>query len=139
VAVPATESGIRLGGKRYLIQEVGKKSSVVKEWVSKKPGTVTGEGCDSNDEWLCVAEVARTRLREEGSKYRSFFQTLSTVFAEEGVRGLYRGLATQLVRQIPNTAIVMSTYEAVVYILSRHIAPTDNEFYDKTDLDTESS
>ncbi|XP_064610468.1 solute carrier family 25 member 36-A-like [Liolophura sinensis] len=62
-------------------------------------------------------EVARTRLRQEGDKYRSFFQTLALVFKEEGYRGLYRGLATQLVRQIPNTAIMMSTYELVVYLL----------------------
>ncbi|XP_031710533.1 solute carrier family 25 member 36-A-like [Anarrhichthys ocellatus] len=64
-------------------------------------------------------EVIRTRLREEGSKYRSFFQTLLTVAKEEGYRALYRGLTTHLVRQIPNTAIMMCTYEVVVYLLSR--------------------
>ncbi|GAB0096327.1 Mitochondrial carrier protein Rim2 [Sergentomyia squamirostris] len=77
----------------------------------------------------CVAyphEVARTRLREEGTKYRSFWQTLATVWREEGRRGLYRGLATQLVRQIPNTAIMMTTYEGVVYILTRHF---NSDFY----------
>uniref|UniRef100_A0A8C9RT22 Solute carrier family 25 member 36b n=1 Tax=Scleropages formosus TaxID=113540 RepID=A0A8C9RT22_SCLFO len=63
-------------------------------------------------------EVIRTRLREEGTKYRSFFQTLTTVFKEEGYRALYRGLTTHLVRQIPNTAIMMSTYELVVYLLN---------------------
>lgn len=85
-------------------------------------------------------EVARTRLREEGNKYRSFWQTIHTVWKEEGKAGLYRwvgvrlnpllkkwanklllnfsGLGTQLVRQIPNTAIMMATYEAVVYVLS---------------------
>ncbi|KAH8039965.1 hypothetical protein HPB51_009221 [Rhipicephalus microplus] len=65
-----------------------------------------------------TSEVARTRLRQEGDKYRSFFQTLFLVWREEGYQGLYRGLATQLVRQIPNTAIMMATYEAVVYMLS---------------------
>ena len=64
-----------------------------------------------------IAEVIRTRLREEGSKYRSFFQTLLTVPKEEGYRALYRGLTTHLVRQIPNTAIMMCTYEVVVYLL----------------------
>jgi solute carrier family 25 protein 33/36 len=58
--------------------------------------------------------VARTRLREEGTKYKSFFQTLHLVFKEEGARGLYKGMATHLVRQIPNTMIVMTTYEILV-------------------------
>ena len=41
----------------------------------------------------CIAyphEVARTRLREEGSKYNTFWQTLHTVWKEEGRAGLYR-------------------------------------------------
>uniref|UniRef100_A0A8B9EY82 Solute carrier family 25 member 36 n=2 Tax=Amazona TaxID=12929 RepID=A0A8B9EY82_9PSIT len=62
-------------------------------------------------------EVVRTRLREEGTKYRSFFQTLSLLVREEGYGSLYRGLTTHLIRQIPNTAIMMSTYEVVVYLL----------------------
>lgn len=46
-------------------------------------------------------EVARTRLREEGNKYRNFSQTLYLVWREEGVKkGLYRGLATQLLRKL---------------------------------------
>ena len=65
------------------------------------------------------AEVARTRLREEGNKYRSFWPTLATVAREEGRRGLYRGLVTQLIRQIPNTAVMMATYELTVYLMTR--------------------
>lgn len=68
---------------------------------------------------LAFTEVIRTRLREEGTKYRSFFQTLTTVPKEEGYRALYRGLTTHLVRQIPNTAIMMCTYEVVIYLLGR--------------------
>ncbi|XP_043925939.1 solute carrier family 25 member 36 [Protopterus annectens] len=64
-------------------------------------------------------EVIRTRLREEGTKYKSFFQTLSLVIREEGYWSLYRGLTTHLIRQIPNTAIMMSTYELVVYLLDK--------------------
>jgi solute carrier family 25 protein 33/36 len=72
-------------------------------------------------------EVARTRLRQEGTKYRGFFQTLALVFREEGTRGLYKGLATHLVRQIPNTAIVMTTYELVLnYVQTRGIVSGDN-------------
>jgi solute carrier family 25 protein 33/36 len=41
------------------------------------------------------------------------------------MKGLYRGLGTQLIRQIPNTAIIMATYEAVVYLLTRHFQPVN--------------
>ncbi|XP_050665800.1 mitochondrial carrier protein Rim2 isoform X3 [Leptidea sinapis] len=91
-----------------------------------------GAGAFSKTVASCIAyphEVARTRLREEGDKYRKFWQTLHTVWVEEGYRGVYRGLGTQLVRQIPNTAIMMSTYEAVVYILTTHF---NSSFYEKT-------
>ncbi|XP_003746649.1 solute carrier family 25 member 36-A [Galendromus occidentalis] len=63
-------------------------------------------------------EVARTRLRQEGSKYTGFMQTIGLVYKEEGYSGLYRGLGTQLVRQIPNTALMMTTYEGVVFMLT---------------------
>ncbi|XP_032823979.2 solute carrier family 25 member 36-like [Petromyzon marinus] len=69
----------------------------------------------------CLAyphEVARTRLREEGTKYRSLVQTLRVVAREEGGWALYRGLPAHLLRQVPNTAIMMATYEVVVYLLS---------------------
>ncbi|KAL1139804.1 hypothetical protein AAG570_006781, partial [Ranatra chinensis] len=81
----------------------------------------------------CIAyphEVARTRLREEGVKYNKFWQTLGLVYKEEGFRGVYRGLSTQLIRQIPNTAIMMSTYEAVVYILTTYFNSNSNFYED---------
>ena len=73
---------------------------------------------------LCYPhEVARTRLRQQESeflgknKYTSFYQTLKTVVKEEGWNGLYGGLGTHLLRQVPNTAIMFFTYECVVYLL----------------------
>ncbi|KAL3861461.1 hypothetical protein ACJMK2_007495 [Sinanodonta woodiana] len=84
-------------------------------------------GAISKTTATCIAyphEVARTRLREEGTKYKSFFQTLFLVAKEDGYRGLYRGLGTQLVRQIPNTAIMMATYELVVYLHSGTVGET---------------
>ncbi|MEQ2197481.1 hypothetical protein XENOCAPTIV_030101 [Xenoophorus captivus] len=73
------------------------------------------KGCAS-----CIAyphEVIRTRLREEGSKYKYFFQTGRLIAVEEGYAAFYRGLVPQLIRQIPNTAIVLSTYELIVHLL----------------------
>ncbi|KFW08836.1 Solute carrier family 25 member 33, partial [Eurypyga helias] len=67
----------------------------------------------------CIAyphEVVRTRLREEGSRYRSFIQTVQLVVREEGPLALYRGLLAHLIRQIPNTAIMMATYELIVHL-----------------------
>jgi solute carrier family 25 protein 33/36 len=81
-------------------------------------------GATSKTIATCVAyphEVARTRLRQEGSKYHGFWQTLRLVLREEGLPGVYRGLCTQLVRQIPNTAIMMSTYELVVYLCNTNL------------------
>ena len=80
--------------------------------------------------YTCILslEVARTRLREEGKKYRSFWQTLAVVAREEGRPGLYRGLVTQLIRQIPNTAIMMSTYELTVYTMTKYLVlPRDEQ------------
>uniref|UniRef100_A0A8C5S8F8 Solute carrier family 25 member 33 n=1 Tax=Laticauda laticaudata TaxID=8630 RepID=A0A8C5S8F8_LATLA len=77
------------------------------------------KGCAS-----CIAyphEVIRTRLREEGTKYQSFLQTTRLVFQEEGYFAFYRGLFAQLMRQIPNTAIVLSTYELIVYLLEEQV------------------
>lgn len=76
------------------------------------------KGCAS-----CIAyphEVIRTRLREEGTKYKTFIQTARLVAREEGYLAFYRGLFAQLIRQIPNTAIVLSTYELIVYLLEDH-------------------
>ena len=66
-------------------------------------------------------EVVRTRLRQEEvngkRKYNTFFQTLALIFREEGRKGLYAGLGTQLVRQVPNSAIMFMTYETMVSVL----------------------
>ena len=66
-------------------------------------------------------EVVRTRLRQEEvngkRKYTSFFQTLALIFREEGRKGLYAGLGTQLVRQVPNSSIMFMTYETMVSLL----------------------
>lgn len=61
----------------------------------------------------CVAyphEVARTRLREEGNKYRSFWQTLFTVWREEGKAGLYRFVLTTLTIKFNMLAEILTLF-----------------------------
>uniref|UniRef100_A0A3Q2Z3B7 Solute carrier family 25 member 36 n=1 Tax=Hippocampus comes TaxID=109280 RepID=A0A3Q2Z3B7_HIPCM len=110
--------------KRRLLEAKAPQNVDDQEEVSKDASDFVGMMLAAATSKTCATsiayphEVIRTRLREEGSKYRSFFQTLTTVPKEEGFRALYRGLTTHLVRQIPNTAIMMCTYEMVVYILN---------------------
>ncbi|OAA68629.1 mitochondrial dicarboxylate carrier protein [Niveomyces insectorum RCEF 264] len=49
----------------------------------------------------------------------SVVRTLRTIFAAEGLRGLYRGLAVSLLKAAPASAITMWTYERVLYMLVR--------------------
>ena len=63
-------------------------------------------------------EVVRTRLRQQEvnkqRRYHTFVQTLIKVAREEGPRGLYGGLTTQLFRQIPNAGVMFLTYEVIL-------------------------
>ncbi len=60
-------------------------------------------------------------MREDGpgarEKYRTFVGTLRSVVRDDGYRGLYRGLGTHYVRQVPNSCIMIGTYEGVVFLL----------------------
>jgi solute carrier family 25 protein 33/36 len=54
---------------------------------------------------------------------------LGLIVKEEGVRGMYKGMGTHLIRQIPNTAIVMTTYELIVkyFLNDKYSASNDKE------------
>ncbi|XP_068602474.1 solute carrier family 25 member 33 isoform X2 [Brachionichthys hirsutus] len=87
----------------------------VSDFLNLMMAAAFSKGCAS-----CLAyphEVIRTRLREEGSKYKHFFQTGRLIAVEEGYAAFYRGLVPQLIKQIPNAGIVFSTYELIVYLL----------------------
>ncbi|CAG9534443.1 unnamed protein product [Cercopithifilaria johnstoni] len=62
-------------------------------------------------------EVVRTRMREESAVIKGFLPTLKFILRGEGFWALYRGLAVQLLRTVPNTAITMGTYELTVHLL----------------------
>lgn len=67
---------------------------------------------------ICITyphEVVRTRLREQATngvfKYSGFFTTLKITAKEEGMRGLYGGMGTHLMRSVPNAAILFLSFE----------------------------
>ena len=58
-------------------------------------------------------EVVRTRLREQGTRYKGFMSTLKIIAREEGMNGLYGGVGLHLLRSVPNAAIMFVTFELV--------------------------
>ena len=64
-------------------------------------------------------------MREECNMHRGLVPTLTNVLVEDGWQGLYRGLAAHLLRAIPNTAIMLCTYELAVYAMTSN-TKTDN-------------
>lgn len=59
-------------------------------------------------------EVLRTRLREDGAKYRGLSRTFALVLKEEGAGAFYGGLTAHLMRTVPNSAIMFFTYECLM-------------------------
>ena len=68
-------------------------------------------------------EVLRTRLRQQSNKvmgqarYSSVLQTARIILREEGWTAFYSGLWTHLLRQVPNTVILLLTYETIIHHL----------------------
>lgn len=62
-------------------------------------------------------EVIRTRLQSQTRKpykYNGIIHAIKVMSKEEGVRGFYKGLSTNLVRTVPSSALTILTYELVV-------------------------
>ena len=54
-------------------------------------------------------------------QFRGVFQTLRQIRLEEGLGGWYSGLKVNLIRQIPNNAIMMCTVEYIIYSWTRYV------------------
>lgn len=62
-------------------------------------------------------EVIRTRLQNQTRrpyKYKGIFHATKIIMMEEGLRGFYKGLSTNLVRTVPSSAMTILTYEMIV-------------------------
>ncbi|KAJ2509260.1 hypothetical protein IWW47_000062 [Coemansia sp. RSA 2052] len=96
-------------------------------WKSSVAGA--GAGCVSSVV-TCPLDVAKTRLQYQGvlqeryrqlgyTPYKGTLNTLRRILAEEGVHGLYRGLAPMMMGYLPTWAIYFGAYEALKSELSR--------------------
>lgn len=65
----------------------------------------------------CPLDVAKTRLQNQGiakpgeKLYKGTVGTLSRIWQEEGIRGLYRGLGPTILGYLPTWAIYFTAYD----------------------------
>ncbi|KAJ1985757.1 hypothetical protein H4R33_003795 [Dimargaris cristalligena] len=85
-----------------------------------------GAGCVSAIV-TCPLDVVKTRLQNQGRGdgitplYRGTLHTLRRIGAEEGIRGLYRGLGPTVMGYLPTWAIYFSTYDALKVQIARRL------------------
>ncbi|XP_048318292.2 nicotinamide adenine dinucleotide transporter 1, chloroplastic [Ziziphus jujuba] len=86
-------------------------------------------------------EVIRSRLQEQGQarntqgQYAGVIDCVNKVFQKEGLRGFYRGCATNLMRTTPSAIITFTSYEMIHRFLQKVIPPDNNhsKAYPKSD------
>ncbi|CAO3597765.1 unnamed protein product [Absidia cylindrospora] len=65
-------------------------------------------------------EVIRTRLQNQTvqpHKYKGILHAAKIILHEEGYRGFYKGMPTNLMRTVPSSALTILTYEVIVHRL----------------------
>ncbi|KAI9303406.1 mitochondrial carrier domain-containing protein [Cunninghamella echinulata] len=63
-------------------------------------------------------EVIRTRLQNQTVKpfkYKGIIDAFKIILKEEGYRGFYKGMPTNLLRTVPSSALTILTYEVIVH------------------------
>ncbi|KAF7331792.1 hypothetical protein MKEN_00059200 [Mycena kentingensis (nom. inval.)] len=72
-------------------------------------------------------QVVRSRLQNNATShlYPDIPSTIRRTWAEEGVRGFYRGLGTNLVRVLPGTCVTFVVYENLAWLLRTTAAKRD--------------
>lgn len=64
-------------------------------------------------------QVIRSRIQTDttGDLYPNILTTIKRTWNREGVKGLYRGLGTNLVRVLPGTCVTFVVYENLSWLL----------------------
>lgn len=96
---------------RYLLTPVGKKKEEIGAFRTVICGGVGGVAL-----WVAIfpADVCKSRIQVqsvEGQKTPSFLHTLTTIFRNEGIRALYKGLGPTVIRTFPATGALFLAYE----------------------------
>ena len=74
----------------------------------------------------------RSRLQEQGQvrnseiQYTGVVDCIKKVLQKEGIPGLYRGCATNLLRTTPSAVITFTSYEMIHRYLNRVLPPDEN-------------
>ncbi|ESQ34219.1 hypothetical protein EUTSA_v10007992mg [Eutrema salsugineum] len=74
-------------------------------------------------------EVIRAKLQEQGqmrnaeTKYLGVIDCVKKVFRSEGIPGMYRGCATNLLRTTPSAVITFTTYEMMLRFFRQVVPP----------------
>lgn len=90
---------------------------------------------------VCPLDVAKTRLQAQGGllvkrdgwKYSGIIGTVSTIFKDEGIRGLYRGIVPIVIGYIPTWTIYFFLYEKSKALLSKKYRITSDELATPSD------
>ncbi|CAN6887962.1 unnamed protein product [Brassica oleracea var. botrytis] len=78
-------------------------------------------------------EVIRAKLQEQGqmrnaeTKYSGVVDCVKKVFRSEGIPGMYRGCATNLLRTTPSAVITFTTYEMMLRFFRQVVPPETNK------------
>lgn len=74
-------------------------------------------------------DVAKTRLQTQGefaarseARYAGMLDTLKTVWRQEGVRGLTRGMSARISFHAMSASLAWTTYEQVKHIMAKALA-----------------
>lgn len=76
---------------------------------------------------LACVQVVRSRLQQRQAhnravQYRDGFATLRLILRREGAAGLYKGLVSNVLRVMPQSAITFLVYEQIMRVLeSEHM------------------
>ncbi|KAJ7163817.1 mitochondrial carrier domain-containing protein [Mycena crocata] len=80
-------------------------------------------------------QVIRSRIQNNATAhlYPTIPATIRRTWAQEGIRGFYRGLGTNLVRVLPGTCVTFVVYENIAWLLRSTAAKRDQAVKDSLD------